>query len=67
VRLREAENQLATRHHTGNCTNSCKKINEHNIRVNDIEKMLVINYLEISEYNFRANIIIKVLVKIITG
>jgi hypothetical protein len=40
-------------------------INEHNIRVNDIEKMLVRNYLEISEYNFRANIIIKVLVKLI--
>jgi hypothetical protein len=29
--------------------------------------MLVRNYLEISEYNFRVNIIIKVLVKIIHG
>jgi hypothetical protein len=29
--------------------------------------MLVINNLEINEYNFRANIIIKVLVKIIYG
>jgi predicted transcriptional regulator len=44
-----------------------KKINEHNIRVNDIKKMLVRNNLEISEYNLRANIIIKVLVKIIYG
>jgi hypothetical protein len=42
-------------------------INEHNIRVNDIEKMLVRNNLEISEYNFGANIIIKVLVKIMYG
>jgi hypothetical protein len=41
-----------------------KKIYEHNIRVNDIDKMLVRNKLEISEYNFRANTIIKVLVKI---
>jgi hypothetical protein len=30
-------------------------------------KILVRNYLEISEYNFRANIIIKVLVKVIYG
>jgi hypothetical protein len=37
-----------------------KKINENNIRVNDIEKMLVRNNLEIREYNFRANIIISV-------
>jgi hypothetical protein len=29
--------------------------------------MLVRNYLDISEYNFRANIIIKVLLKIILG
>jgi hypothetical protein len=29
--------------------------------------MLVRNYLDISEYNFMANIIIKVLVKIILG
>jgi hypothetical protein len=29
--------------------------------------MLVRNNLEISEYNFRANIVIKVLVKIIYG
>jgi hypothetical protein len=30
------------------------------LRVNIIEKMLVRNNLEISEYNFRANIIISV-------
>jgi hypothetical protein len=32
-----------------------------------LEKTLVRNYLEISEYNFRVNIIIKLLVKIIYG
>jgi hypothetical protein len=35
--------------------------------VNIMEKMLVKNNLEISEYNFRVNIIIKVLVKIMYG
>jgi hypothetical protein len=44
-----------------------KRIYEHNIRVNDIEKMLMRNNLEIIEYNFRANIIIKVLMKIMYG
>jgi hypothetical protein len=32
-----------------------------------MKKMLVRNYLEISEYNFRVNIIIKLLVKIMYG
>jgi hypothetical protein len=34
--------------------------NEYNLRVNIIEKMLVRNNLEISEYNFRSNIVISI-------
>jgi len=36
------------------------KFNDYNLRFNIMEKMLVRNNLEISEYNFKANIIISV-------